>query len=89
MKNTKEIHPILTAIHCINTVSKHRDPDIWKLTDYAFRTFFGANTNLLTYICLGKTKEEIMPEVMKVLEKDTKYKKYLDEYSTTGAKEEK
>ena len=28
MKNTKEIDAIMTAIHCINVVSEHRDPDI-------------------------------------------------------------
>ena len=80
MKNTKELQPILTAIHCINYVSEHRDPDIWKLTDYAFRRLFGANTNLLTLVCVGKSKEQLMPEIMEMLKQDTEYKKYLDDY---------
>jgi hypothetical protein len=28
----------------------------------------------------GRSKEEIMPEIMQVLEQDTAYKKYLEEY---------
>jgi len=80
MRNTKEIQPILTAIHCINYTSEHRNADIMKLTDYAFRRLFGANTNLLTLACVGKTKEQIMPEIMQVLEHTTDYKEYLDQY---------
>lgn len=78
MKNTKEVQSILTAIHCINYTSKHRDTDIQKIIDYAFRRLFGANTNLITLCCIGKTKEQIMPEVMQAPESDTEYKKYLD-----------
>ena len=80
MKNLKEVQPILTAIHCINYASKHSDPDICKLTDYAFRRLFGANTNILTLCCVGKTKAELMPEIMQMLKEDTEYQKYLDEY---------
>ncbi|MCL2061179.1 MAG: hypothetical protein FWH03_00945 [Firmicutes bacterium] len=80
MKNTKELQPILTAIHCINYVNTPRDPDIWKLTDYAFRRFLGANTNILTLCCVGKTKEQLMPDIMELLTADTEYQKYLDEY---------
>lgn len=80
MKNTKEVQPILTAIFVINRTSGHEDKDISLLLDYAFRRLFGANTNLLLLACLGKAKEQIMPEVMQVLKADTQYEKYLEEY---------
>jgi len=80
MKNAKEVQAILTAIHCINYTSGHRDCDILKITDYTFRRLLGSNTNLLTMYCVGKSKEQIMPEVMRVLKTDTQYQKYLDEY---------
>jgi hypothetical protein len=78
MKNTKEVQAILTAIHCINYTGEHRDDDIYKIVDYAFRRLFGANTNLITLCCVGKTKEQIMPEVMDVLNVETQYKNYLE-----------
>ena len=80
MKNTKEVKAILTAIFAINRTNKHKDKDISLLLDYAFRRLFGANTNLLLLSCLGKTKEQIMPEVMQVLRADTQYEKYLEDY---------
>lgn len=80
MKNTKEINAIVTAIHCINAVSEHRDPDIMKLTDYFFRRVFGCNTNLKTVFCVGQTKETIMPVLMQFLDEETEYRKYLNEY---------
>ena len=80
MKNTKEIDAIMTAIHCINVVSEHRDPDIMRLTDYFFRRILGYNSNLKTIYCVGQTKETIMPVLMQLLEEDTEYKKYLEEY---------
>ena len=80
MKNTKEVQVILTAICCINQTSEHRDDDISKICGYAFHRLFGSNTNLLMLCCVGRTKEEIMPEIMQVLEQDTVYKKYLEEY---------
>ncbi|MBQ4111967.1 MAG: hypothetical protein IJD38_04130 [Clostridia bacterium] len=81
MKNTKEVQAILTAILCINQTSKHRDDDIAKICDYAFHRFFGSNTNLLMLCCVGRSKEEMMPEIMQILEQDTQYKKYLEEYT--------
>ena len=81
MKNTKEVQAILTAILCINQTSDHRDNDIAKICDYAFRRLFGSNTNLLMLCCVGRSKEEMMPEIMQVLELDTQYKKYLEEYT--------
>lgn len=80
MKNLKELHAILTAIHCINYVSKNRDDDIYRLTDYAFRRIFGFNSNIKSVICIGQTKETIMPVLMEFLEEETEYKKYLEEY---------
>ena len=79
MKNTKEVQAILTAICCINR--EHRDNDIDKICDYAFRRLFGSNTNLLMLCCVGRSKEEMMPEIMQVLEQETEYKKYLEEYA--------
>ena len=80
MKNTKEVQPILTAIFVINRTNGHEDKDISLLLDYAFRRLFGANTNLLLLACVGKTKEQIMPEVMRVLKADTQYEQYLEDY---------
>jgi len=80
MKNTKEVQAVLTAIHCLNYTNGRRDNDIHKIVDYAFRRLFGANTNLITLCCVGKSKEQIMPEIMQVLETDTQYKNYLNEY---------
>ena len=80
MKHTNEIQAILTAIFAINRTSEHEDKDIALVLDYAFRRLFGANTNLLILSCIGKTKEQIMPEVLQVLKADTQYEKYLEEY---------
>ena len=80
MKNTKEIRAILTAIFCINQTSEHKDEDVAKICDYAFRRILDSNTNLLGLCCIQRKKEEIMPEIMQILEEDTKYLKYLEEY---------
>ena len=80
MKHTGEVQPILTAIFAINRTNEHEDKDITLVLDYAFRRLFGTNTNLLLLSCVGKSKEEIMPEVMQVLDEGTQYKKYLEEY---------
>ena len=80
MKHTDEVQPILTAIFAINRTNEHEDKDITLVLDYSFRRLFGANTNLLLLSCIGKSKEEIMPEVMQVLDEGTQYKKYLEEY---------
>ena len=80
MKHTNELKAILTAIFAINRTSEYEDNDITLILDYAFRRLFGANTNLLLLSCIGKSKEEIMPEVMQVLDEGTQYKKYLEEY---------
>ena len=80
MKHTDEVQAILTAIFAINRTSAHEDKDITLVLNYAFRRFFGANTNLLLLSCVGKTKEQMMPEVREVLKTYTQYEKYLEEY---------
>lgn len=80
MKNMKEVQPILTAIFCMNRTSEHEDKDISLLLDYAFRRLFGANTNMLILSCIGQTKEALMPTITELLENETQYKKYLEEY---------
>lgn len=73
MKNIKEIKPILTALYCINCTG-NKDEDIDKILKYAFNSILDSNTNLLTYVSIGKTKEDIMPEIWQLLKEDTKYK---------------
>ena len=80
MKHTNEVQAILTAIFAINRTSEREDKDITLVLDYAFRRLFGANTNLLILFCIGKTKEQMMSEVMQLLETCTQYKTYLEEY---------
>lgn len=77
MKNTKEIYAILAAIFCIN-FSECRDNDINNIIDYAYWRLFGANTNLIALCCIGKTKEQVMPEVLQILNQDTQYSKFLE-----------
>lgn len=79
MRNTKEVKPILTAIYCLNRVGE-KDKNIELICDYAFRKLFGANTNLLALACIGQTKESIEQQVTELLEIETDYKKYLEEY---------
>lgn len=80
MKHTNEVQAVLTAIFAINRTSEHEDKDITLVLDYAFRRFFGANTNPLLLSCVGKTKEQMMPEVREMLKIYTQYEKYLEEY---------
>ena len=79
MKNTKEIKAILTAIFAINKTSEREDKDISKILDYAFRRLFESNTNLLLLACIGKSKKDIMPEVMEMLKAETQFNKYMEE----------
>ena len=78
MKHTNEVKALLTAIFALNRTSEHEDKDITRILDYAFRRLFGANTNLLILACTGRTKEQILPEVMQILTADTQYEKYLE-----------
>ena len=79
MRNTKEVQPILASIFCLNRTDE-RNELIDKICDYAFRRLFGANTNLLAVACVGQTKESMEQQVNELLEKDTEFKKYLEEY---------
>lgn len=79
MKHSNEVQAILTAIFAINRTSEHEDKDITLVLDYAFRRLFAANTNLLLLSCIGKTKEQMIPEVKEVLKTYTQYEKY-EEY---------
>ena len=81
MRNTKEIKAILTAIYCINQTSEHKDKDIALICDYAFRRLLNANTNMLGLCCIRRKKEDIMPEIMQILDEETKYKDFLEEYN--------
>ena len=80
MKHENEVQAILTAIFAINRTNEHEDKDISLILDYAFRRLFGTNTNLLLISCIGKMKEQMMPEVREVLKTYTQYEKYLEEY---------
>ena len=84
MRNTKEIKSILTCLYCINQTGQ-RDKDISHIIDYAFHRLFDSNANLLTLACVGRTKEQIMPELKQILNEDTEYNKYLEmkNYDTT------
>ena len=77
MRNTKEIKSILTCLYCINQTG-NRDKDISQIIDYALHRIFDSNANLLTLACVGKTKEQIMPEIKQILDEDTEYSKYLE-----------
>ncbi len=79
MRNTKEIKPLLTAIFCLNRVGE-KDKPIDLICDYAFKRLFGANSNLLTIACLGHTKESMEKQVIELLELETEFTKYLEEY---------
>lgn len=76
----QEIKAILTAIFCINQTNGHKDSDIAKICEYAFRRFLGANTNLLTLACIKRSKEELMPEIKQILKEDTKYFEIMEEH---------
>lgn len=79
MRNTKEVQAILTAIFCLNRTGE-RNKQIDLVCDYAFRRLFGANTNLLSLACIGQPKEEMEKQVNEMLEQETEFKKYLEEY---------
>lgn len=73
MRNLKEIKPLLSAIYCINRTGA-KDEDIEKILDYAFMRILNQNTNLLKLACIGRTKEDVMPEILQILKEDTLYK---------------
>ncbi|MBQ7788855.1 MAG: hypothetical protein IJ398_04280 [Clostridia bacterium] len=77
MKNIKQLYPILTAIQCINQTNGHRDDDIAKLLEYISIYITNSNYNMITLTCIGRTKEEIMPELNKLLGEETKYLEFI------------
>lgn len=78
MKRLDELKFLLTSVLAINATSEHKDPDISRILDYAFQRLYGANTNLLLLACIGKNKQQIMPEVKKLL-KHTNFDQYKKE----------
>lgn len=78
MKRLDELKFLLTSVLAINATSEHKDPDISCILDYAFQRLYGANTNLLLLACIGKNKQQIMPEVEKLL-KHTNFDQYEKE----------
>lgn len=78
MKRLDELKFLLTSVLAINAASEHKDPDISRILDYAFQRLYGANTNLLLLACIGKNKQQIMPEVEKLL-KHTNFDQYKKE----------
>ena len=78
MKNIKQLYPILTAIQCINQTNGHRDDDIAKLLEYISIYITNSNYNMITLTCIGRTKEEIMPDLNKLLGEETKYLEFIE-----------
>lgn len=78
MRNLKELQPILAAIFVINRTSEHEDADIRNLVNYAYNRILNNSTNLLLLACIGKNKEDVMPEILQFLKEDTKYLEYLE-----------
>lgn len=78
MKRLDELKFLLTSVLAINATSEHKDPDISRILDYAFQRLYGANTNLFLLACIGKNKQQIMPEVEKLL-KHTIFDQYEKE----------
>ena len=79
MRNTKEVKAILTAVFCLNRTGE-RNEYIDRICDYAFRRLFGANTNLLSLACLGQTNKSMEQQITELLEQETEFKQYMEEY---------
>lgn len=79
MKNMKEMHALITAVYCINKTNGNEDKDITNLCRYIFLHGMNGNPNMLDILCIGKTKEELLPYLMQILEEETYYKKYMEE----------
>ena len=76
MKNTKEIKTLLCVLYYLNQTGA-KDRDIRNVLEYAFHRVFNCNTNMLLLACMGLTKEQAFPEIMKLLKNDTEYEQYL------------
>ena len=79
MKNTKELHALITAVYCINKTNGNEDKDITNLCRYIFLHCLDGNPNMLDILCIGKRKGELLPSIMQILEDETKLKKYMEE----------
>ncbi len=77
MKNTKELHALVTAVYCINKTNGNEDKNITNLC--IFLHCLNGNPNMLDILCIDKSKEELLPYLMQILEDETKYKKYMEE----------
>lgn len=75
MRNETQLMPILKALFVLNRTGAN-DKDMSLILDYAFRTFHCCNTNILSLVCAGKTKEDMLPIVEQLLEEETNYMKY-------------
>ena len=78
MKNTKEMHALITAVYCINKTNGNEDKDITNLCRYIFLHCMNGNPNMLDILCISKTKDEMLPYLMQILEEETYYKKYME-----------
>ena len=79
MKNTKEMHALITAVYCINKTNGNEDKDITNLCRYIFLHCMNGNPNMMDILCIGKKKDEMPPYLMQILEEETYYKKYMEE----------
>lgn len=79
MKNTKEINALITAIYCINRTNGSEDKDISNICRYILLHCTNGNPNMLEMLCIGQTKETMLPYLMQILEEETKYKKYMED----------
>lgn len=77
MKNTKEMQALLTAIYCINQTG-NKDNDITNLCEYAFTRCTDINFRFLTLKIITLSKNEIMPEINKLLDGETNFKSYME-----------
>ena len=75
MKNTKEMHALITVVYCINKTNGNEDKDITNLCRYIFLHCMNGNPNMLDILCIGKTKDEMLPYFS--LEKDRDIREYL------------
>lgn len=78
MKNTKEINALITAIYCINNTNGNEDKDIKNLCRYIFFNCTNGNPNMLDVLCVGMTKETMLPYLMELLGEETQFKKYME-----------
>ena len=79
MKNTKEMHALITAVYCINNTNGNEDKHITALCRYIFLHCLNGNPNMLDILCIGKTKDELLPYLIQILEEETLFQKYMED----------